>query len=73
MADDLHAVRRMRPRFGRRRDAAPHPAIGQKAAQRRQAETRRARETVSLSAVRLRPQRARLFSVRFTRAGSLRA
>ena len=53
MANDLHALRRRQP------DAAPHPALSQRADQRSQTETKHARETVSLRRdFRRRPQRA---------------
>ena len=48
MADDLYPVRRRQPRFGRRRDAAAHPALSQKAVQRSQDETKRASEMAAL-------------------------
>ena len=44
--NDLHALRRRRPRFGRQPDAAPCPALGQKTARRRQAGTKYARDTL---------------------------
>ena len=49
----------MLPRFGRRPDAAAHPVLGQKAAQRQKAEAKRAREAVALRrGFRRHPQRA---------------
>ena len=58
--NDLHAVRRRRQRFGPPPRAAPHPALCQKAAQRRQAKAKYARESAALSRrFRRRPQRAR--------------
>ena len=48
VADDLHAVGRRRPRFGQQPRAPPHPALGQKAAQHRQAKAKYARDTIAL-------------------------